>query len=149
MTTALPYQTAKNGAGALAETHKILSKFGCESFGTMIDAERGVTMVQFRWRGRIVALEASWRGYAAAYMRHNPSRGRIPVAERDRRAIEQAKLSVCSALRDWVKGQITAIECGVMSFEAAFMPHMLLASGERVIDRVQRDVLPAIEAPVA
>lgn len=29
-------------------------------------------------------------------------------------------------LRDWVKGQTTAVECGIMSFEAAFMPHMLL-----------------------
>lgn len=30
-----------------------------------------------------------------------------------------------------------AVECGIMSFEAAFMPHMLLSTGERVIDRVQ------------
>ena len=41
-----------------------------------------------------------------------------------------------------------AIECGVMSFEAAFMSHMLLASGERVIDRVQSEKsLPPADDP--
>lgn len=44
---------------------------------------------------------------------------------------------MCSVLRDWVKGQVTAVECGIMSFEAAFMPHMLLPTGERVIDRLE------------
>ena len=63
--------------------------------------------------------------------------------------IEQAKISVCSVLRDWTKGQITAVECGVMSFEAAFMPHILLPSGERVIDRVQSELLlPAPDSKV-
>ena len=28
----------------------------------------------------------------------------------------------------------TAVECGVLEFEAAFMPHMLLKDGRRVID---------------
>jgi hypothetical protein len=61
-------------------------------------------------------------------------------------ALELGKIAVCSVLRDWVKGQITAVECGVMSFEAAFMSHMLLSDGRRVIDKVQADnLLPAPE----
>jgi hypothetical protein len=28
-------------------------------------------------------------------------------------------------LRDWIKGQVTAIECGILKFEAVFMPYML------------------------
>lgn len=56
-------------------------------------------------------------------------------------AFAQAKTSVCSVLRDWVKSQVTAVECGIMSFEAAFMPHMMLPTGERVIDRVQSQIL--------
>jgi hypothetical protein len=39
-------------------------------------------------------------------------------------------------LRDWIKGQITAVECGVLSFEAVFMPFMLTADGRPMLDRV-------------
>lgn len=35
-----------------------------------------------------------------------------------------------------------------MSFEAAFMPHMLLPTGERVIERVQAQLLPPEESNV-
>jgi len=59
-------------------------------------------------------------------------------------ALEQARISVCSVLRDWTKAQITAVEAGVMSFESAFMPHMLLRDGRRVIDAAQEaNLLPA------
>ncbi len=142
----IPYSTATSGDKALLELQRTLAKFGCQSFGTMTDAERGVTIVQFKWRNRAVSLEASWKGYAAAWLKDNPytHRTRGTRQEHDAKALEQARTSVCSVLRDWVKGQITAVECGVMSFEAAFMPHMLLPSGERLIDRVSADkLLPA------
>lgn len=142
----IPYETATSGDRALLELQRSLAKFGCESFGTMTDAERGITIVQFKWRGRTVSLEASWKGYAAAWSKAHPfrsSRGRTRQ-QYDQDALKQGQVSVCSVLRDWVKGQITAVECGVMSFEAAFMPHFLLPSGQRVIDKVQADnLLPA------
>ncbi len=126
----IPYESVRgNSDQALAEIGKILAKFGCQSFGHMIDAERGVTIVQFKFRGQNVSLEASWKGYAAAYKKAHPR-------EKDSRALELGKRAVCSCLRDWIKGQVTAVECGVMSFGAVFMPHMLLPTGERVIDRV-------------
>lgn len=57
-------------------------------------------------------------------------------------------MSVCSVLRDWVKGQTTAVECGVLSFETAFMPYMLLPDGRRVIDAAHgAGVLPKPEEP--
>ena len=146
----LPYETATSGDKALVDLQRTLAKFGCQSFGTMIDAEVGETIVQFKWKNRTVSLRASWKGYANAILKAHPPRGygtqRTKAIER---ANEQAKISVCSVLRDWTKGQITAVECGVMSFEAAFMPHMLLPSGERVIDRVQADkLLPAPEEKI-
>ncbi len=135
----IPYETATSGDRALMEVQKTLAKFGCQSFGTMTDAERGLTIVQFKWRERHISLEASWKGYAAAWAKAHPysysTRG--SRADYDAKALAIGKVAVCSVLRDWIKGQVTAIECGVMSFEAAFMPHMLLPTGERVIDRVQ------------
>lgn len=139
----LPYEesTAKD---PLSELNRALAKFGCQTFGVMTDAERGMTIVQFKWRTRQISVEASWKGYAAAWLKAHPwtrntNRTR---QEHDARALAQARISVGCVLRDWIKGQITAIECGVMSFDAAFMPHMLLPSGERVIDRVTANLLP-------
>ena len=135
--TAMPYENATSGDKALVDLQRMLQAFGCQSFGTMIDQERGCVIVAFKWRDRQVHLEASWHGYAQAWLKRHPwsySRTRKPRAEYERRAYEQARVSVCSVLRDWAKSQTTAIECGVMSFEAAFMPHMLLKDGRRLID---------------
>lgn len=133
----IPYSSATAGDRALLELQRDLAKFGCASFGTAIDAERGMTIVSFKWRERIVHLEASWKGYAQALLR-----GQRTDSRRQALALEQARISVCSVLRDWTKAQITAVESGVMSFEAAFMPHMLLKDGRRVIDAAQA-LLPA------
>jgi hypothetical protein len=138
--TSIPYEGCVGGAAALAEIGKILGKFGCQSFGHMIDQERGCTIVQFKFQGHQVSLEASWKGYAAAYLKahpYNPSaRSNKGRANHEAYALELGQRAVCSCLRDWIKGQVTAVECGVMSFGAVFMPHMLLPNGERVIDRV-------------
>lgn len=144
----LPYETATAGDKALVELQRTLAKFGCQSFGTMTDAERGMTIVQFKWKNRQVSLEASWKGYASAWLKEHPWRysGRTTRADHDKKALAQAQVSVCSVLRDWVKGQVVAVECGIMSFDAAFMPHMLLPSGMRVVDHVNsQNLLPAPE----
>ena len=137
----LPYETATAGDRALLELQKSLAKFGCASFGTAIDAERGVTIVSFKWRNRVVQLEASWKGYAQALIRSRYGASRTydgrKRAVQDAACLEQGRISVCSVLRDWTKAQITAVEAGVMSFESAFMPHMLLKDGRRVIDAAQ------------
>ena len=146
----IPYAAATSGDKALVDLQKILEKFGCLSFGTMTNIEKGITMVQFKWRDRTVSLEASWKGYAEVLMRSKPFRRSVrgrQVSEQDyrNRAMAQGKISVCSVLRDWIKGQVTAVECGIMSFETAFMPHILLSNGKRVIDIVQAKNL--LEAP--
>lgn len=135
------------------EAQRLLAKFGCQSFGTMTDAERCLTIVQFKWRERQISLEASWKGYAAVWRKahpYNPSaRGSGTREDHDRKALEIGRVAVCSVLRDWIKGQMTAVECGVMSFDAVFMPHMLLPSGERLIDRVEASgMLPKPESNV-
>jgi len=42
---------------------------------------------------------------------------------------------VNSILRDWIKGQIMAIETGLLSFEAVFLPFMLTHDGRTIADR--------------
>ena len=109
----LPYESSTSGERALGEIQKLLRGFGCSKFGSMVDDEAAEIMVQFEYRGRPVSVKASIRGYAAAWLRqhpHNPSRMKATRAQHERKAFEIASSAVYSILRDWIKGQITAIE---------------------------------------
>lgn len=111
----LPYENATSGGAALSEIQKVLTKFGCARFGTMTDVEKGELVVQFTYRGRDVTATASYRGYAAAWMKEHPyngSRMRRTRVEHERLALKQAEISVCSVLRDWIKGQVVATDGG-------------------------------------
>jgi hypothetical protein len=61
-------------------------------------------------------------------------------------ALRQGHIATNSILRDWIKGQVTAVECGILSFEAVFMPFMLTSDGRPVIEQVG-DLLPKADAP--
>lgn len=136
---ALPYENASSGTAAFVEAEKILRKFGCDNFGTMQDWARGVTIVQFEWRGRRIHLEASWSGYAAAWLKEYPySRARRRSKnDHEAEAKKRGQLAVPSILRDWIKAQVTAIEIGVMPFDHAFMPHMIASDGRRVVEHME------------
>lgn len=131
---ALPYSRATSGKTALADIQKILQAFGCNKFGSMIDADAGELIVQFEYRGRRVSVTASAKGYAAAYLKHNPG------ARRDK-AAAVADVAIYSMLRDWIKGQVTAIETGTLSFEAAFLGQILLRDGRTVLEHARSSKL--------
>lgn len=142
----LPYENATSGSNALNDIQKMLRKFGCAKFATGEDYERGEIFIQFEHRGRQVQLKASAKGYAAAWLKEHPysSRTRTNRAQHESRALSIGSIAVYSILRDWVKGQVTAIEIGMMSFEAAFLSHIMLPSGMTVIEYVdQQKLLPA------
>jgi hypothetical protein len=134
----LPYSRAEAGQNAYGEIERILRQFGCSNFGVMNDWQSGKVIVQFEWRARRVSLEASWEGYAQLWKQKN-KRGRgVPEDRYEARAKLAGEKAVPSILRDWVKGQVLAIECGLMPFESAFMPHMLMRDGSRVIDHATK-----------
>lgn len=147
----LPYENATSGGAALEEIRKLLTKFGCARFGTMTDAENGELIVQFTFRGRDVTAKASYRGYAAAWLKEHPftQRTRGTKQAHEQKALQQAEVSVCSILRDWIKGQVMAIETGVLTFEGAFLGQILLPSScTTVLDAVMSsNMLPALDAP--
>lgn len=146
---ALPYENATSGAKALDDLNKILTHFGCNRFGSMTNTERGEILVQFSYRGRDVSVRGSIRGYAAAWLKehpYNPSRTRCSKVEHERKATAQAAISVNSLVRDWVKGQVTAIEVGMLTFEGAFLGQILLGSGQTVLEHVEGLLL--LPAPV-
>lgn len=139
----LPYSNATSGNNAIQDIQKLLKKFGCSKFATGEDFETKEIFVQFEHRGRMINLKASAKGYAAAWLKENPwnSRRKCSKPQHESKALSIGSVAVCSILRDWVKGQVTAIEIGVMSFEAAFLSHMMLPSGISVIEHIQNEKL--------
>lgn len=144
----LPYENATSGGGALEDIRKLLTRFGCSRFGTMTDAEHGELIVQFSYRGRDVTAKASYRGYAAAWLKEHPYTHRMKVSRvaHEAKAMKQAEISVCSILRDWIKGQVMAIETGVLTFEGAFLGQILLPTGRTVLEHAEQSDLLALSA---
>jgi hypothetical protein len=136
----LPYENASSGDRALSDLQKILTAFGVARFGQMLDNERGEIMVQFTYRERNVTVKGSINGYASLWLKEHPynsSRMKSTRVQHERKALDVATIATYSLLRDWIKGQITAIECGMLSFEGAFLGQIMLPTGETVLDRVQ------------
>lgn len=109
----------------------------------MDDFAKHEVLLAFRHRGRPVQLRASAKGWAAMFIKARPFGHRTRGTRHDyeQRALRQGLVAVNSILRDWVKGQVVAVECGMMSFEAVFMPHMLTSDGRPLIERVQEQKL--------
>lgn len=145
----LPYENATSGSAALGDIQKLLRGFGCNKFGSMADDSDGTVLVQFVYRARNVSVKASIKGYAAAWLREHPysHRTRSTQAQHQEKALNIASVAVYSILRDWIKGQITAIETGILTFEGAFLGQILLGSGKTVLEHVSdQELLPALEA---
>ncbi len=134
----LPYENASSGKSAIDDMAKLLRVFGASSFGTMEDFAAGKVIVQFEHRGRRVSIEASFWGYAAAWKRAHPytSRSRRDRGRYEALALKRGEVAVWSILRDWLKGQLTAIEVGMQSFESAFLAQLTLPTGETVMQRL-------------
>ena len=142
----VPYENASSGKRARDEITALLRKFGCESVGFMDDFSDQSVLLAFTHRGRQVQLRASAKGWAQMYLTARPHNDRMRVDRHqyEQRAIRQGLIAVNSILRDWVKGQLTAVECGIISFEAVFMPYILTSDGRPLIERVQEaKLLPA------
>jgi len=134
----LPYENATSGKNAMSDIQKTLQRFGCQSFGCMDDFENKKIIVQFKYRDMPISVEASIAGYAAAWLKEHPynSNYKYKKTEHEQRAIKVANVAVYSILRDWIKGQVTAIECGILSFEGAFLGQILLSTGKTVLQHV-------------
>lgn len=146
----VPYENATSGAKAREEITTLLRRMGCESVGFMDDFADQSVLLAFQHRGRPVHLRASAKGWAAMYLKARPygHRTRGTRYEYEQKALRQGLIAVNSILRDWVKGQVVAVECGMMSFEAVFMPHMMTSDGRPLIERVmEAKMLPPPTSP--
>jgi len=135
----VPYESASSGGKARDEITKLLRNFGCESIGFMDDFEKHELCLVFQHRGRRVQLVATAKGWASLWMKqnpYNPARNHRTRIDYEQSALKQGDIAINSILRDWVKGQVTAVECGMLSFDAVFMPYMLTNDGRTLVQRL-------------
>ena len=135
----IPYASAFSGPDAARnEIKKILRQFGCDSIGfTDNDAEHEV-LLKFTYRGQPFEWRVSAKGWTQLYLNENPwnERRRTARQEYEQDALRQGHTAINSMLRDLIKGQMTAIECGLVSFEALFMPYMVTNDGRTLGERL-------------
>jgi hypothetical protein len=148
VTKSVPYASATSGNRAREEVMKLLRRFECEKAGFMDDYGKQEVVLYFEHRGRPVRVEVSAKGWAQMWLKENPLsyRARKSEHEHKQEALKQGHLAVSSILRDLIKSQLTAVECGILSFEAVFMPFMLTADGRPLIERVS-ELLPKADEP--
>jgi hypothetical protein len=143
-----PYSRATGGRHARDVIVTLLRDAGCSSIGFMDNFATHELILQFEHRGRRIMMRVSAKGWAAMHLKQWPYPARCKrtrdLYEAD--ALKQGYVALPSILRDWIKGQITAIECGVFSFDTAFMPYMLLENGQTVAERVEGMALLSSEA---
>lgn len=134
----VPYSNASSGTQAREEITRLLRKMGCESVGFMDEFATGTLVLAFVHNGQPVQLRASGKGWAAWFLRENPhTHGmRKSRSEYETAAQAQGMIAVNSILRDWVKGSIVAVQCGLMPVEAMFMAHMVTNDGRTLLERI-------------
>jgi len=141
----MPYASAKSNMAARNEISKILQYFGCESVGFMDNHFKKEVILAFTHRGRNIQLTANAKGWAGRWLKDNPWTSRRYLSKKDyeEKALNQGTIAINSILRDWVKGQVTAIEAGILTFDHVFMPYMLMSDGRPLIEHVQdKQLLP-------
>jgi hypothetical protein len=134
----IPYANATSGVKARAEIVKMLQGFGCEAVGFMDNFDDHSVLLAFTHRKRQVQLRASAQGWAAMFLKQNQwnRARRLPKEKWEKAALDQGLIAVNSILRDWIKGELTAIETGVLSFEQVFATHMMLPNGKPVMEEI-------------
>jgi hypothetical protein len=135
-----PYENATSGVAARDEITKLLRRFGCTSIGFLDEYEKHEVLLVFEHRSRKMQLRASAKGWAALYLKEHPYNYRHKGGEQQHRdkALAQGHVAINSIPRDWVMGQIMAVECGMLSFNDVFLPFMLTHDGRTVSERADQ-----------
>lgn len=138
----VPYATATSGDAARKEIRKTLRLLGCSRVGLMDDHDDDALIVAFTHRGRNYQLRASAKGWATMYLNANPwsYRRRGTREKYEAKWLAQGRVAVNSVLRDWIKGQVTAVEMGLLPVEHAFMPLMLAPDGRTVPELIEQEI---------
>jgi hypothetical protein len=114
-------------ANSRAEVERVLIRYGCDAFVSGWSNEGA--MVQFGYKGRNVKISVPYPANVAG------------------KKFEQAQRQRWRVLLLLVKAQIEAVECGLVKFEEAFLPWIVLKDGSTVYQYVQPQLPAGTDRP--
>jgi hypothetical protein len=135
----LPYATSAAGSAREGEIRQILRGCGASAVGFMVDDEAEQIIAQFQIGGRRVTIPVSVRAYRERWLAENPqsNRSRKTHAEYHEDAQRRAEAAAWAILRDWMKATAAMIAAGIVDADTAFLAHVHVPTGQRMIEAVR------------
>lgn len=118
----------------LATAENVSAKTQNQAMHAVLYLYKRVLGVDLPWLDGITRARESKRIPVVLTQHPYTSRMQKTQKQHEARALEVASIAVFSILRDWIKGQIMAVETGVMSFDGAFLGQIMLPNGKTVLE---------------
>jgi hypothetical protein len=107
---------------ARTDVERMLKRIGCDEVQIIDDLDRCELRLSFRRNGTSVTFPVSAQTWTGIFLRLRPWTPDKRMTEHYYRenAVRQGLAAISPMLKTWIIGQVTAIENGLMPFEAAF-----------------------------
>lgn len=134
----LPYASSTAGQGREKEIRDVLRGVGATAVGFMVDDDQDQIIAQFRLHGREVTIPVRVGAYVEAWQRENKCGPRTSQKDHSAKARKTAESAAWAILADWIKATAAMMAAGFVDADAAFLPHIHLPSGQRVVDAIAK-----------
>ncbi|MCK5604632.1 hypothetical protein KAR91_22275 [Candidatus Pacearchaeota archaeon] len=131
----LPYSDSKaNPEAAKGRITSALRKFGVDRISFEEDYKEKVIRVAFQHKDLPVSIPLDYGALGKLYLEERPyaSNCRGSKADYEAKKGEVAYRASFSILEDLIKGLVVVAECGMVSFEEAFLAFFLTPGGQTV-----------------
>lgn len=134
----LPYSSSTAGSAREKEIRNTLRSVGASAVGFMVDDDKDEIIAQFRLNGREVTIPINVGAYQRLWLTQNPHTGRMRSTPKEyaAKARLQAEIASWAVLADWIKAQAAMMACGFYDADTAFLPHIRLPDGRRLIEAI-------------
>ncbi len=124
-----------------AEIERILSKYGATRFGTMNEADGSAT-VYFEFKGRQIQLPVPMPPRTDKRFARDKY-GRVRVETQRERLWEQEQRRRWRVLVITIKAMLEAVDTGLVTFEQAFLAHIVIPGTARTLGEA---LVPKLDA---
>jgi hypothetical protein len=126
------------------EIERTLTRYGAQQFMYGYDSTRAI--VGFQINERQVRFVLPLPDRAARRFTHTPSRNTPRSAAQRDAEYDKAVRQKWRALALVIKAKLEAVESGIVTFDAEFLPHLVLPNGRTVADEVVPQIAAAYQS---
>lgn len=142
MNSAYASKTSVTVSRSRDEIERVLLRFGATAQMWGRDDEVGIVLVRFRRRAR--GYEFRLQLPRIEEFELTPT-GKYRSKDVQLKAREQEERRRFRSLANYIKATLDAVDSGIIDFETAFLPHLLLPTGETLARRLEPEIERALE----